>query len=47
MDEVDEAVGEENEDWKLEIVVEVEGRFIWSVIEFCVAFDFGGETCGC
>ena len=47
VNEVDEAVGEEDEEWELKVVVGVEWRFIWGVVEFGVAFDFGGEAGSC
>jgi len=44
---IDEEVGKENEERKLEVVVEREGSFVESVVEFGVAFDFENEARGC
>lgn len=46
MDEVYQEVGEEDEDRKLQIVVERKGSIAESVVEFGVALDFEGEESG-
>ncbi len=43
VDEVDEAVGEEEEEGELQEVVPGEGRFGGGVVELGVAADFGEE----
>lgn len=43
VDEVDETVGEEDEEGELEPVVEAEGFIAEGVVEFGVAQDFGEE----
>ena len=44
VDEVDETIGEEDEEWKLEVVVEVEWCLRGCVVEFCVAPDLSCES---
>ena len=44
VDQIDEEVGEEDEDRKLEVVVEVKGRLGRHVVQFGVASHFGCEA---
>ena len=44
MDEVDETVGEENKEWELQVVVEVEWCFGGCVIKLCVTSDLSCES---
>ena len=46
VDPVDEEVREENEEWELDEIVEVERRIVERVVHLCIASNFGGEE-GC